>query len=107
MREAMREHLRSLGYAATGYASAEEFLASTKLNETACLITDVKMPGLSGLDLQNRLLKQGWSIPIIFVTAYAEERLRKQAIDAGAAFVLDKPYQEELLIQCLDAVLRP
>jgi FixJ family two-component response regulator len=101
-REAAKMLVKSLGYAAATFASAEEFLESGRLRNTACLITDVRMPGMSGVDLQSHLLANGHRTPVIFVTAHPEERLRERALAAGALGFLNKPFREENLIACLD-----
>jgi FixJ family two-component response regulator len=95
----------SLGYAAETFASAEEFLESGRLCETNCLITDLQMPGMSGIDLQSHLTAHGHGTPVIFVTAYPEESLRARALNAGAFGFLSKPFSEEALIECLDRAL--
>ena len=105
IREATNALVRSLGYAAATFASAEEFLDSDRVHATSCVITDVQMPGLSGIDLQHRLLAQGVHVPIIFVTAFPDERTRKRAPDAGAIDFLSKPWSDEQLISCLDMAL--
>ena len=71
----------------------EEFLTSESLHETSCLITDLHMPGLSGIELQDRLIAQGHHLPIVFITAFPDERLRTRALEAGAICFLSKPYQ--------------
>jgi FixJ family two-component response regulator len=106
MREATKELVRSLGYTATAFASAEDFLKSEQLSETACLISDVQMPGLSGIDLQRRLIANGHRMPIIFITAFPDERARARALGAGAVGFLTKPYREESLIECLGQALK-
>jgi len=105
IREATRGLVRSLGYQAATFASAEEFLNSARLNDTSCLITDVQMPGLSGVELQRRLLADGRAMPTIFVTAFPDERTRTRVLTAGAIGYLSKPYDEESLIACLDTAL--
>jgi FixJ family two-component response regulator len=106
VREATKELVRSLGYAAAAFASAEDFLRSGQLSETACLISDVQMPGLSGIDLQRQLIADGHSMPIIFITAFPDERARARALGAGAIGFLTKPYREESLIECLGQALK-
>jgi CheY-like chemotaxis protein len=106
VREATKSLVRSLGYNAATFASAEEFLQSNILAHTSCLIADVQMPGLSGVELQSRLIAQGNGTPVIFVTAYAEERIRSRAMKAGAIGVLSKPYAKECLIKYLNAALK-
>jgi len=106
VREATKELVRALGYSATAFASAEDFLTSEQLSETACLISDVQMPGLNGIDLQRRLIADGHRLPIIFITAYPDERARARALGAGAIGFLTKPYREESLIECLGQALK-
>ena len=105
VRDAAKTLIRSLGYATATFASAEEFLESGRLCDTACLITDVQMPGMSGVDLQNHLMENGHCTPVIFVTAYPEDRIRERALGAGAFGFLSKPFTEESLIACLDRAL--
>lgn len=105
MLESTRGLVRSLGYQATAFSSAEEFLQSEHVVDTSCLITDVKMPGLSGIDLQRWLVERGVLVPTIFITAFPEEDTRRQALTAGAVGYLGKPFSEESLIQCLDTAL--
>lgn len=87
------------------FASAEEYLQSERLSDLSCLITDLHMPGMSGTDLQDRLIADGYQIPIIFVTAYYEDRTRDRVMDAGAFGFLSKPFNDESLIECLDKAL--
>src|ERR1700704_6536187 len=101
VREAAKMLIRSLGYATATFASAEEFLQSGRSGDTACLITDVQMPGMSGVDLQSHLTANGHCVPVIFVTAFPEESTRVRALKAGAFGFLSKPYDEENLIACL------
>ena len=105
VREATKGLVRSLGYGATTFASAEEFLQSKWINDTECVISDVKMPGLSGVELQSRLIAQGNRTPIIFVSAFSDERTRARALKAGAIGFLSKPFNEERLIEYLHAAL--
>lgn len=107
VRAATRGLVRSLGYNVSTFASAEEFLGSERLHDTSCLITDLHMPGLSGIDLQQRLIAQGHHLPIVFITAFPEESLRTRALEAGAIGFLSKPYSDEKLIDCLDRALKP
>jgi FixJ family two-component response regulator len=106
VREATRGLVRSLGFDASAFASPEHFLRSNCIAETSCLITDIQMPGLSGVELQHLLLAQGHSTPIIFITALPEERMRTRVLDAGAVCLLSKPFSEECLINCLDIALK-
>jgi FixJ family two-component response regulator len=105
VREATKGLVRSLGYSATTFASAEEFLQSKWINDTTCVISDVKMPGLSGVELQTRLIAQGNRTPIIFVSAISDERTRARALKAGAIGFLSKPFNEKRLIEYLHAAL--
>jgi FixJ family two-component response regulator len=105
VRSAAKALLKSLGYAPVTFPSAEEFLQSGHLKETDCLITDVQMPGMSGVDLQDHLIASGDKTPVIFVTAFPEERLRERVLGAGAFGFLSKPFSEESLIACLDRAL--
>ena len=105
MREATSALVRSLGYVAATFASAEDFLGSDRVDNTSCLITDVQMPGLSGVELQSRLIADGRHMPIIGVTAYPEERTRTQMLRAGAIGFLSKPFNDECLIDCLATAL--
>lgn len=105
VREATTSLLESHGYTTVAFGSAEEFLGSARLQETCCLVTDVKMPGVSGVDLQRRLISAGHRIPTIFMTAYPEEHLRVAALEAGALGFLSKPLNEAHLISCLEGAL--
>jgi FixJ family two-component response regulator len=105
VREAMVQLIRSLGHAAAAFESAEEFLESDQVGSTSCLISDVQMPGLGGVELQQRLLALGYRMPIIFITAFPDERIRARVLDAGAIGYLNKPCEEDVLIGCLDAAL--
>ena len=105
VREATQSLIRSLGYDAQVFASAEEYLQSDSLTDSSCLITDLHMPGMSGTDLQDHLLAEGYQIPMIFVTAYYEDRIRERVMDAGAFGFLRKPFNDESLIACLDKAL--
>jgi FixJ family two-component response regulator len=105
MRCAIKSLVTSLGFGAYTFASAEKFLQSQHLDHTSCVITDLQMPGLNGVELQKSLLAQGRSIPIIFVTAFPEERLRARAIAAGALGFLSKPFESETLIKLIDKAI--
>ena len=105
VRETLKGLVRSFGLKANAFASAEEFLESNGLQDTACLITDVQMQGMSGVELQTFLLTQGHNMPIIFMTAFPEERIRMRALNAGAIGFLGKPFDEKSLIDCLDKAL--
>jgi FixJ family two-component response regulator len=103
--EAIKCLVRSLGYNTATFSSAEEFLDSGPVEGMECLITDVQMPGLSGPELQDRLISDGFRMPVIFVTAHPEERLRERVLRAGAIGYLSKPFREEHMIECLDRAL--
>jgi FixJ family two-component response regulator len=105
VREATKGLVRSLGYRAATFGSAEDFLRSERVDDTSCLIADVHMPGLSGLELQSHLIAEGRRMPVIFITAFPEEPARTQALAAGAFGFLGKPFDEENLIVCLDRAL--
>ncbi|WOH50652.1 response regulator transcription factor [Bradyrhizobium sp. sBnM-33] len=107
VRAATRNLVRSLGYVVHSFASAEEFLQSPHLNDTSCVITDVRMPAMSGLDLQAHLLDTGHRFPFIFVTAFSVESDRARAMKAGATCFLSKPCDGEALIKCLETALAP
>ena len=107
VRESLRDLIESLGYNVAVFESAERFLEAACLAETSCVITDLQMPGLSGLDLQGRLIADGRYIPIIFVTAFPDEKFRARAMSAGAAGFLSKPFNERSLISCLESALSP
>jgi FixJ family two-component response regulator len=98
--------VRSLGYIVNTFASAEEFLRSNRLDDLACVIADVQMPGMSGVELQGHLLTQGNHVPFIFFTAFPDERVRAQALRAGAICYLTKPFDADSLIQVLQAALK-
>jgi FixJ family two-component response regulator len=98
--------LRSLGYIVHTFASAEEFLRSSHLNDASCVITDVQMPAMSGVELQALLLAQGHRVPFIFITAFPEETIRDRAMNAGAICFLTKPFDRQTLTKYLDTALR-
>jgi CheY-like chemotaxis protein len=103
VREALKGLLKSAGFHAEAFASAEEFLDSGQLEKTSCLILDVRMPGMGGLELQRRVVAGGYPVPVIFITAHGDEELRARALEAGAADYLYKPFGEQTL---LDAIAR-
>jgi len=105
VREATKGLVRSLGYTAVTFGSAEEFLSSERMPETSCIIADVQMPGVSGVEMQDRLIAEGHRLPVIFITAFPEDRVRERALEAGAIGYLSKPFNEEHLIGCLDKAL--
>src|SRR4051812_13076267 len=97
VRDATADLVRSLGYDVRTFPSAEELLVSGHLEQTDCLITDLQMPGLSGLDLQDRVLSLGYKTPVIFITAFPKESARARALEAGAIAFLTKPFDEASL----------
>jgi tungstate transport system substrate-binding protein len=105
-RDGIRELVESLGYTTTTFGSAEDFLKSGMVAETTCLITDLQMPGLSGLELQESLQSQGFHTPIILITAFPNEKHRTRALDNGAVGFLSKPFDEASLIKCLTAAIK-
>jgi FixJ family two-component response regulator len=106
VRRAARRLIKSYGFAVETFASAEDFLASGRLDETACLVLDVQMPGLNGLELQSRLIADGYRIPIIFITAFSDENARAQALKAGALSYLVKPFEEADLLNAINLTLQ-
>jgi FixJ family two-component response regulator len=97
VRRAVGRLIRSFGFTVVVFASAEEFLVSGHLRDTSCLILDVQMPGMNGLQLQAYLVKAGCAMPIIFITAYSDEKLKVQALQSGAADFLEKPFSDDAL----------
>ena len=104
-RESMRRLMRSLGYPVEVFSSATDFLASPRLLETACLIADVQMPAMTGLELYRHLIDAGYSIPTMLVTAYPNDADRARAKKDGVICYLRKPVDEQHLIRCLRAAL--
>ncbi len=101
MRQAIRGLLKSAGFHAEVFASAEEVLKSGRLSGTACLILDVRMPGMSGIELQERLIASGRMVPIIFITAHADEEERARALERGAVDCLQKPFTDDALLDAI------
>ena len=97
---------KSLGYKALAFVSAQDFLQSGAIAKTGCLITDLQMPGLSGLELQERLQAQGYRTPVILITAYPNEKHRCRAMSAGAVGFLNKPFEEQALLECLTVAMK-
>ena len=104
-RESMRRLMRSLGYAAEAFSSAADFLASPRLGETACLIADVHMPAMTGIELYRSLIDTGRTIPTILVTAYPNDVDKACALNDGVVCYLRKPIDEQHLVRCLRAAL--
>jgi FixJ family two-component response regulator len=106
VRDGLEMLVRSLGYNASTFGSANEFLKSEQVHDTSCLITDVQMPGLSGLDLQDRLIAQGHRIPIIFITGHPDDNVRARAMKAGAVAFLGKPIDAGHFSGCVAKALK-
>jgi FixJ family two-component response regulator len=105
VRSAMSSLLRSQGWETRLYASAEAFLKSGRVDDVTCVISDVEMPGMNGLEMQQRLLRDGHALPIIFITAFESPAVRTQALDSGALCFLIKPADGSILLQCLQKLL--
>ena len=99
IRNALQGLMKVAGYCAMAFASAEDFLNSGERQHTACLIADIRLPGMSGLDLQSQLNTDHHKIPIIFITAHGDEKLRMQALRAGAVEFLTKPFDDVVLLE--------
>lgn len=98
--------IESFGYGTAAFESAETFLRSGRLHDTACLIADVQMPGMNGLQLQSHLAAAGCGVPIIFITAYESTDSRQRAMQSGAAAFLGKPFSDEQLLQTIRSAIR-
>ena len=105
LRSSFEDLIRSVGFRVQGFISAEAFLRSNQVQETDCLILDVRMPGMTGLGLQRQLRSQSPDLPIIFVTAYEDRDVQAQAFEAGAAAFLYKPVYEQDLLSAIDTAL--
>ena len=106
LRNSLANLIRSAGFRAQGFASADEFLRSDHARETDCLILDVRMPGMSGLELQRHLAAENWPVPIIFITSHADDRdARARAFSAGAVGFLYKPCRDDELLRALETAL--
>ncbi len=103
--EAIVSLLESVGYAAAGFVSAQDFLNSPQLRRTACLILDVRMPGIGGLELQRRLAANNIHTPVIFITAHGDQELSAEVLTTGAAALLRKPFSQESLLGALRSAL--
>jgi FixJ family two-component response regulator len=101
VRTATQSLVRSLGFTACTFACAEEFIQSPRRNDASCVITDVQMPGMSGVELQSLLIAEGRRTPIIFITAFHDEGIRARAMKAGAICFLSKPVDGQTLIECV------
>ena len=105
LRTSLDNLIRSVGFRAHGFSSAEAFLRSDDARETACLLLDVRMPGMNGLELQRQMIAANWQIPIIFITSHVDDEARARALDAGAVAFLYKPCREDDLLQAIEAAL--
>ena len=103
--EATKDLVEAFGFNARTFTSAGEFLNSDCVSSTACLISDVQMPGMNGLQLHRKLITSGRHIPVIFITAFPDERVRKRAVAAGAVCYLNKPFDSERLRSCIRSAL--
>ena len=106
VRESLPDLLLEFGFAARAFASAEEFLASDCVSQTSCLVLDIAMPGMSGPDLQRVLTRSGQEIPIVFVTAHADESIRPRLLQQGAVECLFKPFTETALLAAISSAMR-
>jgi FixJ family two-component response regulator len=106
VRGALQGLMKEVGFSARAFASAEEFLESGQQQQTACLIADIRMPGMSGLELQAKLNAEHCRIPTIFITAHGDEKMRMQALRAGAVEFLAKPFDDEALLESVRAALQ-
>ena len=105
VREALANLISSVGYEVELYASAEEFLASTDVSMAACLVLDLRMPGMDGLELLRRLAAEGHAPPVIVITAHGDDEARAESLAAGAVAFLNKPFKEETLLSAIDSAL--
>jgi FixJ family two-component response regulator len=106
VRESLPDLLREFGFATRAYSSAEAFLASDSVGQTRCLILDIAMPGMTGLDLQRELKLRREPIPIVFITAYGDEAIRPRVLKEGAVECLFKPFSDTALLEAVKAALR-
>ena len=106
VRESLRRLMRSVGFSVNVFASAEEFLDSDRLRNTDCLILDVRLPGMNGLELQRHLETSHFEIPIIFITSYEDDEVRARALNAGALDYFLKPFNDEDLLDAIDTALK-
>jgi FixJ family two-component response regulator len=106
VRESLPDLLREFGFAARAFSSAQEFLSSDCVEETRCLILDIAMPGMTGLDLQQELRRRGQEIPVIFITAQRDEAIREQALKQGAVNLIYKPFSDMALLEAVNTALQ-
>ena len=105
VRVAVADIVRSMDLTAKSFASGQDFLSANSLADTACIVADVQMPGISGIELQQSLTAKGLKIPMIFITAYPDERVRDKALDGGAICFLNKPFGGPAIIECIERAL--
>jgi FixJ family two-component response regulator len=106
LRNSLDDLIQSIGFRTQGFPSAEAFLNSNQARDTACLILDVRMPGMNGLDLQRQMIAAKSRIPIIFITSHADDNARVRALEAGAVAFLYKPFREQELLDAIDVALK-
>ena len=106
LRNSLENLIRSVGFRAQGFPSAEAFLSWRQARDTVCLILDVRMPGMNGLDLQRQMMTRNWRVPIVFITSHADDHAEARALEAGAVAFLYKPCREEDLLNAIEAALR-
>ena len=106
LRNALDDLVRSAGFRTQGFPSAEAFLSSPHARDTACLILDVRMPGMNGLDLQRKIVAANWQIPIILITSHTDDDARARALEAGSVGFLYKPFRDDELLNAMEAALR-
>jgi FixJ family two-component response regulator len=106
IRNSLDNLIRSVGFHALGFSSAEAFLSSNQAHDTACLILDMRLPGMNGLELQRQIVAANWRIPIIFITSHANGDAEARALEAGAVDYLYKPFREEQLLNAIDAAMK-
>ena len=107
VREALRNLLRSAGYDVRAFCSAEDFLEHPASEAFSCVVTDVQMPGMGGLELQKRIVASDTRLPVILITAFPRDYVRQQAEELGAAGFLTKPFDASRMIECVERALRP
>jgi FixJ family two-component response regulator len=105
LRRSLGNLLRSFGFRVQEFASAQAFIGAQNARETACLILDVRMPGMTGLDLQRHIAASGWRVPIVFITSHADDDARTRALAAGTVAFLSKPFREKEILDAINAAL--
>jgi FixJ family two-component response regulator len=106
VREATKSLVRSLGYKVETFGSAAEFLESAQVEDTDCLVTDVQMPGLSGVELQNRLISDGYHMPTIFISAIPNTQIEQRVLQSGAIAYLRKPFNDDELLEHIETAVK-